>query len=77
MEGSVMSGKFKKGEKLICAPCGREIVVSSAGISRKTIWCCGRPMAKRNKAKVKKAAAGKKKVKAKKKVKKTSGKKKK
>lgn len=37
---------LKRGQKLACSPCGREVVVSSAGIARTTLWCCGRPMAK-------------------------------
>lgn len=38
--------KVKKGEKLICVPCGREVVISECGISTTTLWCCGRPMKK-------------------------------
>jgi hypothetical protein len=36
--------KFKKGTTLVCIPCGREVEVSSEGISAASIWCCGRPM---------------------------------
>ena len=36
--------KMKKGQKLTCVPCGREVVVSDLGIARTTIWCCGAPM---------------------------------
>jgi hypothetical protein len=36
--------KLKKGDALVCIPCGREVAVSSAGISTATIWCCGMPM---------------------------------
>lgn len=36
--------KLKKGQKLVCVPCGREIVVGCCGISSKTIWCCDKPM---------------------------------
>lgn len=36
--------KMKKGQKFACAPCGREVVVDACGISRSTIWCCGKPM---------------------------------
>ena len=42
---------LKKGSKLVCSPCGREVVVSSAGISRTTLWCCGKPMISKSKAK--------------------------
>ncbi len=37
--------KLRPRQKLVCVPCGREIVVSSAGVSRTTLWCCGKPMA--------------------------------
>ena len=50
--------KLKRGQKLVCVPCGREVLVSSSGISRTTLWCCGRAMSQ--KAKVKKSAARKK-----------------
>ncbi|MCQ9205661.1 MAG: hypothetical protein NG737_05050 [Omnitrophica bacterium] len=36
--------KLKKGQKLICVPCGREVLINSCGISRTTIWCCGKSM---------------------------------
>ena len=36
--------KLKKGQKLLCVPCGREVTISAGGISRTTLWCCGRPM---------------------------------
>ncbi|MDD5195103.1 MAG: hypothetical protein PHQ96_05475 [Candidatus Omnitrophica bacterium] len=36
--------KIKKGEKLACVPCGREVTVDFCGISESTIWCCGKPM---------------------------------
>jgi hypothetical protein len=45
--------KLKKGNRLVCVPCGRQVVVSNAGVSRTTIWCCGKAMAQ-------KAAAAKK-----------------
>ena len=51
--------KLKKGQSLLCVPCGREVTISSSGISRTTLWCCGRPMAGGKK----KAAAKKKAVK--------------
>ncbi|UCC94552.1 MAG: desulforedoxin [Candidatus Omnitrophota bacterium] len=38
--------KLRKGQKMVCVPCGREVVVSSGGISSATIWCCGKPMRK-------------------------------
>jgi len=46
--------KLKKGSKLVCAPCGREIIVDACGASNTTIWCCDKPMrpkAKKSKAK--------------------------
>ena len=53
--------KIKKGAKLMCVPCGREVMVTNAGISEAIIWCCRKPMkkktatlAKRTKAKHKK-----------------------
>lgn len=41
--------KLKKGSKLACVPCGREVVVDACGISAKTIWCCGKPMTSKKK----------------------------
>jgi hypothetical protein len=46
--------KMKKGQKLVCVPCGREVTVSSAGVARTTLWCCGRPMGGKKKAALKK-----------------------
>jgi len=46
--------KFKKGQTLECVPCGREITISSEGVSRTTIYCCGRPMKQKTKAASKK-----------------------
>lgn len=43
--------KLKKGDKLMCVPCGREVVVDSCGVSEATLWCCGKPMKKKDKAK--------------------------
>jgi len=43
--------KVKRGEKLICVPCGREVMVSFAGIAETTLWCCGRPMKNKGKTK--------------------------
>ncbi|MCX5702051.1 MAG: hypothetical protein NTW64_03620 [Candidatus Omnitrophica bacterium] len=51
--------KLKKGQKLLCVPCGREVVLSSLGVSETTIWCCGRPMNKKAKSVSKKKAAKK------------------
>lgn len=42
--------KIKKGTRLTCVPCGREVVVDACGMSAQTIWCCGKPMARRSKA---------------------------
>jgi len=39
--------KIKKGAKLACVPCGREVIVDCCGASEATLWCCGRPMAKK------------------------------
>lgn len=47
--------KAKKGQKLACVPCGREVVVDACGISEETIWCCGKPMSNKKKAAGKKA----------------------
>lgn len=52
--------KVKRGDRLSCAPCGREVVVNSCGISEKVIWCCGRPMKKVAKKKAAKKSAKKK-----------------
>ncbi|MFH1768295.1 MAG: hypothetical protein ABH858_03945 [Candidatus Omnitrophota bacterium] len=52
--------KLKKGQKLVCVPCGREVLISSAGVSRSTIWCCGKSMAQGAKTKAKKKNSSKK-----------------
>ena len=52
--------KPRKGQKLVCVPCAREITISSAGISRTTLWCCGRAMKPKSKVS-KKAKTSKKK----------------
>jgi len=39
--------KVRKGEKLICVPCGRQVTVDCCGISQRTIWCCGKAMKKK------------------------------
>jgi hypothetical protein len=41
--------KIKEGEKLICVPCGRKVIVDCCGASEATLWCCGRPMEKKGK----------------------------
>lgn len=46
--------KIRKGQKLTCIPCGREVIVDCCGISRRTIWCCGKPMASKRKKSKKK-----------------------
>jgi len=51
--------KLKKGAKLKCVPCGREIIVDECGISKSTLWCCSRPMKPKSKVKAK-AKPGKK-----------------
>ncbi len=38
---------LKKGARLTCTPCGREVVVNACGVSVQTIWCCGKPMAQK------------------------------
>jgi len=37
-------GRFRKGERLACVPCGREVTISWEGVSGTTLWCCGSPM---------------------------------
>ncbi|MDD2688717.1 MAG: hypothetical protein PHT41_00995 [Candidatus Omnitrophica bacterium] len=46
--------KMKKGQKLVCVPCGREVVIDCCGISRTTLWCCGKPMRPKAKKSAKK-----------------------
>lgn len=53
--------KIKKGDRLECVPCGREVAVSLAGVSETTLWCCGRPMEKKGKVKSGKRSSQKKK----------------
>ena len=36
--------KLKKGMRLACVPCGRQVVVDACGLSIQTVWCCGKPM---------------------------------
>ena len=49
--------KVKKGARLVCVPCGREIVIDSCGMSEKTIWCCSKPMKKKVRKSAKKTKA--------------------
>jgi len=53
--------KLKKGQKLACVPCGREVVIGACGATATTIWCCGRPMKVKAKKSVKKSVSKKKK----------------
>ena len=49
--------KITNGQRLVCVPCGREVVVDECGISESTLWCCNKPMvskAKRSKPGAKK-----------------------
>ncbi|MBF0217306.1 MAG: hypothetical protein HQL30_09980 [Candidatus Omnitrophica bacterium] len=39
--------KMKKGEKLVCIPCGTEVVISNSGLTESTLWCCSKPMKKK------------------------------
>lgn len=47
--------KAKEGTKWYCVPCGREVVVTCCGISDSRLWCCERPMKKKNPSSKKKA----------------------
>jgi hypothetical protein len=49
--GGVAMPKPKPRQKLVCIPCGREVVVSAAGVSRTSVWCCGKPMRPKTAAK--------------------------
>jgi len=51
--------KVKKGQKMVCIPCAREVVISNAGASSTTLWCCGRPMKEKSKVAVKKKTISK------------------
>jgi hypothetical protein len=51
--------KVKKGQEMVCIPCAREVVISNAGASSTTLWCCGRPMKEKSKAAVKKKLTSK------------------
>lgn len=54
--------KLRKGSKLACIPCGREVIVDACGTSYTTIWCCGKPMKKGTASKQKKKSTPKKKT---------------
>lgn len=43
--------KVKKGDRLVCVPCGREVTVGYGGIGETTLWCCGQPMGQKKKGK--------------------------
>jgi hypothetical protein len=51
--------KVKKGQTMVCIPCAREVVISDAGVSSTTLWCCGRPMKEKSKAAAKKKTTSK------------------
>lgn len=40
----MVKAKVKKGGRLVCVPCGREVIINNCGISRTTLWCCGKAM---------------------------------
>jgi len=42
--------KLKRGQKMVCVACAREVTISNAGVSRTTLWCCGKPMQQKAKA---------------------------
>ena len=46
--------KLEKGQRLVCEPCGREVVVDMCGCSESTTWCCNQPMTPGAKKKAKK-----------------------
>jgi hypothetical protein len=41
---------MKKGSRLACVPCGREVIVDACGISSQMIWCCGEAMRQKKKS---------------------------
>jgi hypothetical protein len=43
--------KINKGSRLVCVPCGREVIIDCCGASETTTWCCGKPMKKKAKKK--------------------------
>lgn len=36
--------KLKNGQRLVCEPCGTEVIVDSCGVYGSSIMCCGKPM---------------------------------
>ena len=44
-------GKPKRGDSLVCVPCGGEDTGNSEGVSTTAIWCCSAPV-KAKKAKL-------------------------
>ena len=46
--------KLKRGQKMVCIACAREVIISNTGVSRTTLWCCGKPMQQKAKAAAKK-----------------------
>ncbi|MGE5280690.1 MAG: hypothetical protein ACM3L6_08120 [Deltaproteobacteria bacterium] len=42
--------KLRKGMRLVCVPCGRQVIVDACGVSERTVWCCGKPMAHKRRA---------------------------
>lgn len=47
---------LRKGSRLVCVPCGREVIVDCCGASEAIIWCCGKPMKKASRGKAKRSA---------------------
>ncbi len=39
---------LKKGNKFVCVPCGKEVVVGCCGYEESTLYCCGQPMTKKS-----------------------------
>lgn len=53
--------RLKRGQKMVCIPCGREVVISDLGVSESAVWCCGRPMKAKGKRAAKKKTSRKRK----------------
>ena len=49
--------EVKKGTRLVCIPCRREVIISNWGISNSILWCCGKPMEKKKKEVIKREKA--------------------
>ncbi|MDD5454851.1 MAG: hypothetical protein PHW62_05080 [Candidatus Ratteibacteria bacterium] len=45
----------KRGEKLVCGLCGREVIMDECGCSQTDMWCCDQPMKPKSKSKTKKS----------------------